>query len=73
MKQLFLKKILFLFSSIIILIGEIPCLLSAFAENYIQFLVLRALTGIGIGGIIPLTYSLLGDFYSSKERRISFW
>tara|TARA_B100001029_G_C15060841_1_gene458341 strand:+ start:1690 stop:2946 length:1257 start_codon:yes stop_codon:yes gene_type:complete len=53
---------------LIILIGEIPCLLSGFAETYMQFFILRVLTGIGIGGIIPLTYSLLGDLYSPNER-----
>ena len=54
--------------TLIVLIGEIPCFLSGFADTYMQFFVLRALTGIGIGGIIPLTYSLLGDYYSSNER-----
>ena len=53
---------------IIIFLGEIPCLLSGFASNYTEFFILRVLTGIGIGGIIPLTYSLLGDFYNSTER-----
>tara|TARA_Y100000996_G_scaffold405666_1_gene381078 strand:+ start:5285 stop:6487 length:1203 start_codon:yes stop_codon:yes gene_type:complete len=59
------RKKLFL---LVIVIGEIPCLLSGFADTYPQFFIMRALTGIGIGGIIPLTYSLLGDYYSSKER-----
>ena len=58
------RKKLFL---LIIIVGEIPCLLSGFADNYTEFFIMRALTGIGIGGIIPLTYSLLGDYYSSKE------
>ena len=53
---------------IIIFLGEIPCLLSGFATTYTEFFILRVLTGIGIGGIIPLTYSLLGDFYNSTER-----
>ena len=44
---------------IIIFLGEIPCLLSGFASNYTEFFILRVLTGIGVGGIIPLTYSLL--------------
>ena len=59
------RKKLFLF---IVIIGEIPCLLSGFANSYTDFFIMRALTGLGIGGIIPLTYSLLGDYYSSKER-----
>lgn len=58
------KKLFFL----IVMIGEIPCLLSGFAVDYTQFFILRSLTGIGIGGIIPLTYSYLGDLFSAKER-----
>ena len=37
------------------LFGEIPCL-TGFVETYQQFFWLRALTGIGIGAIIPITY-----------------
>tara|TARA_B100000131_G_scaffold185172_2_gene178346 strand:- start:12 stop:1253 length:1242 start_codon:yes stop_codon:yes gene_type:complete len=53
---------------LIVIIGEIPCLLSGFADTYIEFFIMRALTGLGIGGIIPITYSLLGDYYGPKER-----
>ena len=42
-----------------VLVGEIPCLLTGFVESYSQFFWLRALTGIGIGAIMPITYSLL--------------
>ena len=54
--------------ALIVIIGEIPCLLSGFSETYTQFFIMRALTGLGIGGIIPITYSLLGDYYAPKER-----
>ena len=54
--------------TLIVFIGEIPCLLSGFADTYNEFFIMRALTGIGIGGIIPLTYSLLGDYYTPNER-----
>ena len=53
---------------LVIFIGEIPCLLSGFSNSYSEFFIMRALTGIGIGGIIPLTYSILGDLYSENER-----
>ena len=52
----------------VVLIGEIPCFITAFAQNYPQLFVLRALTGIGLGGVIPLTYSLLGDLFSANNR-----
>ena len=59
------RKYLFVMT---VFIGEIPCLLSGFANNYIEFFIMRVLTGIGIGGIIPITYSILGDLYSATER-----
>ena len=52
----------------VIIFGEVPCLLTGFVENYNQFFWLRALTGIGIGGIIPITYSLIADYFPAKQR-----
>ncbi len=52
----------------IILIGEIPCFLTGFVQDYAQLFWLRALTGVGIGGAIPLIYSLLGDYFSAQNR-----
>ena len=51
-----------------ILFGEIPCLLTGFVNSYQQFFWLRALTGIGIGAIIPITYSLIGDYFPANKR-----
>ncbi len=51
-----------------VLVGEIPCLLTGFVESYSQFFWLRALTGIGIGAIMPITYSLLGDYFPAGKR-----
>lgn len=59
------RKTLFI---ITIIIGEIPCLLTGFAQTYTQLFWLRALTGIGIGGALPLTYSLIGDYFSHRHR-----
>ncbi len=59
------RKQLFVATAII---GEVPCLLSGFAETYAQLFWLRALTGIGIGGMIPITFSMIGDFFSHKNR-----
>lgn len=52
----------------VIIAGEIPCLLTGFVENYTQLFWMRALTGIGIGGAIPLTYSMIGDYFSHGNR-----
>ncbi|MBP7585564.1 MAG: MFS transporter [Spirochaetes bacterium] len=59
------RKTLFVW---VIILGEIPCLLTGFAQNYDQLFWLRALTGIAIGGALPLTYSFIGDYFSHKNR-----
>ncbi len=51
-----------------VLAGDIACLLTAFAKSYEQLLVIRAFTGIGIGVIIPISNSLIGDYFSPKKR-----
>ncbi|HOC52676.1 MAG TPA: MFS transporter [Caldisericia bacterium] len=59
---------------IAILLGEIPCLLTAFAQNYTQLLILRILTGIGIGGTVPVVFSIIGDLFTEKQRaRAQAW
>jgi MFS family permease len=50
------------------IVGELPCLLSGFAQTYTQLFWLRALTGIGIGGLIPITFSMIGDIFSHRNR-----
>jgi len=52
----------------VVLIGAIPCFLTGFVQTYTQLFWMRALTGIGIGGSLPLTYSLIGDYFSPKNR-----
>jgi MFS family permease len=51
-----------------VLAGEIPCLLTAFAQSYEQLLLIRAFTGVGIGVMIPISNSLIGDYFSPKRR-----
>lgn len=59
---------------IAIFLGEIPCLLTAFAQNYQQLLILRVLTGIGIGGTVPIVFSIIGDLFTEKQRaRAQAW
>ena len=54
-----------------VLVGSIPCFMTGFARNYTELFWLRALTGIGIGGLMPLTFSLIGDFFTHKNRAIA--
>ncbi len=58
------KKLLFY----AVLVGEIPCMLSAFATSYVGLFTLRALTGIGVGAMFPVSFSLVGDIFDAKER-----
>lgn len=66
--DLFSRKKLFI---AVVLIGGIPCFLTGFARTYDELFWLRALTGIGIGGMVPLTYSLIGDYFSHRNRAVA--
>lgn len=48
--------------------GEGPCLLTYFVTSYWQLFILRALTGISIGGCLPLVFNLLGDLFDAQHR-----
>ncbi|AMW33047.1 MFS transporter [Fervidobacterium islandicum] len=51
-----------------ILVGEVPCLLTAISGSYGELFFWRVLTGIGIGASFPISYSLVGDLYGHRER-----
>ena len=56
---------------IAVAIGEIPCLLTGIygvTYNFEMFVLMRVLTGFGIGGIYPITFSLLSDYVTDKHR-----
>lgn len=56
---------------IAVTVGEVPCLLTGIAgitDNFEMFVIMRTLTGFGIGGIYPITFSLLADYVSDKNR-----
>lgn len=61
------RRLLFL---IAVLIGEGPCILTVFVTQYWQLFVLRVLTGISIGGCLPLIFSLLSDMYVQEHRSL---
>ena len=50
------------------LAGEGPCLLTYLVTSYWQLFLLRALTGISIGGCLPLLFNLLGDLFDAQHR-----
>ncbi len=59
------RKNLLVFS---ILVGEIPCLMTAFAGSYGALFFWRAMTGIGVGASFPIAYSYIGDMFEGKKR-----
>ncbi len=51
-----------------VFVGELGCLGAAFVNSYPQLYVCRVLTGISVGGAIPVIYSVLGDLYPADKR-----
>lgn len=43
-------------------------LASAFAPNFACFFILRALTGFGVGGTLPVDYGMFSEFLPAKDR-----
>lgn len=55
----------------VILLGEVPCLMTGipyFTQTIGSFAALRVLSGIGLGGVYPVTYSILADFFKEEHR-----
>ena len=52
----------------VLLLGEIPCLLTGFVQSYSQLFWCRALTAIGLGGALPLAFSMIGDWFGARSR-----
>jgi MFS family permease len=62
------RKTLLIFT---VVIGEIPCLLTGipfFTQSIGSFTLLRIFTGIGIGGIYPISFSLISDYFKEAHR-----
>mgnify|MGYP006285860821 CR=1 FL=1 len=55
-----------------VILGEVPCFLTAFVQSYPQLLFTRIFTGIGVGSLIPIGYSLLSDIYDEDNRGRGF-
>ncbi|WP_059049782.1 MDR family MFS transporter [Paenibacillus senegalimassiliensis] len=69
--DLFGRKPVFVISSLLFLAGSI---LSGTAHGMGQLIAFRALQGIGAGGLIPVTFTIIGDIYSIEERsKIQGW
>ena len=51
----------------VILLGEGSCS-KYFVKEFWELLFLRCLTGIAVGGAVPLMFSMIGDLYTEEER-----
>ena len=54
--------------AIVVAIGEGPCLGTYFVKTYWELFAVRSLTGIAVGGCLPLLFSICGDLFPSHER-----
>jgi MFS family permease len=54
--------------SVSLLLAGISYFLASFARSPGEFIILRSLGGIGIGGFVPVMFSIIGDMFSSKSR-----
>jgi MFS family permease len=59
------KKTILLIGLVIYFLGGVG---GGLAKNITQLLIIRGLFGIGVGLIIPLSISLIADFYEKQER-----
>jgi MFS family permease len=51
-----------------LLLAGVSYLFASFARTPEQFIIFRSLGGIGIGGFVPVMFSIIGDMFSSKSR-----
>lgn len=63
--DLFGRRSVFLAAASIFLLGS---MLSGTAHSMWQLIAFRALQGLGAGGVLPLTLTVIGDIYTLRER-----
>lgn len=51
-----------------VLIDSLAGLLSAFAPTYALLVILRTLTGFGVGGTLPVDYAIFAEYLPTKHR-----
>ncbi|WP_342564126.1 MDR family MFS transporter [Paenibacillus sp. FSL R7-0345] len=59
------RKPVFLGGAVVFLLGSLLCGIS---QSMGQLILFRAIQGIGAGALIPMTFTIIGDIYSIKER-----
>ena len=54
--------------ALVVALGEGPCLFTPLVRGYGGLLAVRTLTGLAVGGVPPLLYSLVGDLWPPRHR-----
>ncbi|ASS75064.1 MFS transporter [Tumebacillus algifaecis] len=71
LSDLYGRKIIFMFSSVVLIIGSVLC---GIAESMVQLIIYRTIQGLGAGGIMAVAQTILGDIFSAEERgKIQGW
>lgn len=65
LSDLYGRKMIFIIATLIFLVGSTLC---GFATNMEQLIIFRAIQGIGAGGILPLTMTIIADIYPFEKR-----
>nr|WP_240968060.1 MDR family MFS transporter [Paenibacillus aquistagni] len=65
LSDLFGRKNIFIFGSVLFVVGSMLCGLS---QNMTQMVIFRAIQGIGAGALTPVTMTIVGDIYNFEER-----
>ncbi|MCG7408563.1 MFS transporter [Paenibacillus sp. ACRRX] len=65
LSDLFGRKNVFIFGSVLFVVGSMLCGLS---QNMTQMIIFRAIQGIGAGAVLPVTFTMVADIYNFEER-----
>ncbi len=63
--DLYGRKPLFLFGTILFLVGSVA---SGAAQSMEQLIIFRAIQGLGAGAVLPIVLTIIGDIFSLEER-----
>jgi len=63
--DLFGRRLIFTISISLFLLGSTLC---GTAQSFTQLILFRAIQGLGAGGVMPVSVTLVGDIYSLEER-----
>ncbi len=65
LSDVFGRKQVYLVSMLVFLAGSVLC---ALAQSMEQLIAYRAIQGIGAGGVLPLTFIIIGDLFNLEQR-----